>query len=148
MGRPIVVHDNFSLDRHDLAGLFSFRAATHMLGACRHFFTVVYSDLTELGDFNKNAAIDERRAAEDAREILSSLTPSTPRTTRIIFHVAPRREGRDGRLCECFARSDGELCARGNGARAVCLQLDQRALTQEMLDRAKQAVEAWLNGLQ
>ena len=32
--------------------------------------------------------------------------------------------------------------------RAVCLQLDQRALTQEMLDRAKQAVEAWVSELQ
>ena len=33
------------------SGLFSFRAAAHMLGVMpRYFFTVVYPDLTDLGD--------------------------------------------------------------------------------------------------
>jgi hypothetical protein len=31
--------------------------------------------------------------------------------------------------------------------RAVCLQLDQRSVTHEMIERAKQAVKAWANDL-
>jgi len=90
----------------------------------------------------------ERRTAEKAQEILSSLTPSTPRTDRIIFalrHAAGiATEGSVNVSREAMVNYTRAATA----LRAVCLQLDQRALTQEMLDRAKQAVGAWLNGLQ
>jgi len=41
-----------------------------------------------------------------------------------------------------------KLCARGTALRAVCLQVARQRLTQEMIDLAKLAVEAWVSELQ
>ena len=64
----------------------------------------------------------------------------------LAFQEAARRatEGSVNVSSEAMVNYAGAATA----LRAVCLQLDQRSLTEEMLDRAKKAVEAWVSELQ
>jgi len=92
---------------------------------------------------------DERKAAKEAQEIVSSLTRSTPRTDKIIFalrHAAG--VATEGSLKDLSSEAALHYVRAATALGAVCGQLDRLSLTQEMIDRAKQAVEAWVNELQ
>jgi hypothetical protein len=91
---------------------------------------------------------DEREAAKKAQEILSSLTPSTPRTDKIMFALG-RAAGiaTDGSMKDLSSEAVLHYVRAATALRAVCGQLDRQSLTQKMVDRAKQAVEAWANEL-
>ena len=88
---------------------------------------------------------DERKAAQ---EVLRSLTLSTPRTDEIIFALGRAAGiategsiGLSGKTALNYVRAATAL-------RAVCLQLDQQRLTQQMINRAKLAVDDWVSELQ
>jgi hypothetical protein len=94
------------------------------------------------------SADDERKAAEKAQEVLSSLTPSTTRTDKVIFALSHAA----GIATEGSIGLSGETAMNyvraATALRAVCFQLEKQYLTQEMIDRARQAVEAWVSELQ
>jgi len=91
---------------------------------------------------------DERGAAKKAQEILSSLTPTTPRSDQILIALgnaaAIATEGSMNVPSEAMVN----YVRAATALRAVFLQLEQKKLSQGMIDRAKQAVEAWVNELQ
>jgi hypothetical protein len=91
---------------------------------------------------------DERRAAEKAQEILSSLTPTTPHSDQILIalgHAAGiATEGSMNVPSEAMVN----YVRAATALRAVFLQLEQKKVNQGMIERAKQAVEAWLKELQ
>jgi len=91
---------------------------------------------------------DERQAAKKAEEALMSLTLSTPRTNEIVFALGRAAKiaaegsiGLSGKTALNYVRAATAL-------RAVCLQLERQRLTQEMIDHAQLAVEAWVSELQ
>jgi hypothetical protein len=91
---------------------------------------------------------DERQAAKKAEETLTSLTVSTPRTDEIIHalaHAANKATegsiGLSGETALNYVRAATAL-------RAMCWGIARQRLTQEMLDRAKLAVKAWVRELQ
>jgi len=91
---------------------------------------------------------DERGAAKKAQEILSSLTPTTPRSDQILIALgnaaAIATEGSMNVPSEAMVN----YVRAATALRAVFLQLEQKKLSQAMIDRTKQAVEAWVNELQ
>jgi hypothetical protein len=90
----------------------------------------------------------ERNAARKAEDILSSLTLSTPPADEIIFALREAASLATEVSLEVSSEAVAIYVRAATALRAVCGQLDQRSLTQEMLDRAKQAVEAWVKALQ
>ena len=91
---------------------------------------------------------DERGAAKKAQEILSSLTPTTPHSDQMLIALgnaaAIATEGSMNVPSEAMVN----YVRAATALRAVFLQLEQKKLSQGMIDRAKQAVEAWVNELQ
>ena len=91
---------------------------------------------------------DERGAAKKAQEILSSLTPTTPHSDQILIALgnaaAIATEGSMNVPSEAMV----SYVRAATALRAIFLQLEQKKLSQGMIDRAKQAVEAWVNELQ
>ena len=91
---------------------------------------------------------DKRGAAKKAQEILSSLTPTTPHSDQILIALgnaaAIATEGSMNVPSEAMVN----YVRAATALRAVCLQLEQRNLSQEMIDRAKKAVEVWVTQLQ
>lgn len=96
------------------------------------------------------ASNEERKAAEKALAVIHSLTPTTPRTDAIIFSLRyaaglARDASQPG-----FPRDAALNRLRGEAAMAlngVCALLEKRTLTLEMIDRARNAVAAWLNAI-
>ena len=90
----------------------------------------------------------ERNASSKAKDILGSLTVSTFPTDEIMLALQEAAS----RVTEGSVNVSSEAMVNYTRAatalRAVCLQLDKRSLTEEMLDRAKKAVEAWVSELQ
>ena len=90
----------------------------------------------------------ERNASSKAKDILGSLTVSTSPTDEIMLALQEAAS----RVTEGSVNVSSEAMVNDTRAatalRAVCLQLDKRSLTEEMLDRAKKAVEAWVNAPQ
>ena len=78
-------------------------------------------------------ADEERKALEQVRATLSTLTPTTPRDDAIAFDL--RYASRH--LAGAQAKSG-----------AVAVSLDRRTLTQEMIDTARLAVAAVLDQIQ
>jgi len=98
-----------------------------------------------------NANIEEeRKAAGNAKAILSWLTPSNARTDRIIFVL---RYGANVASTASLTRLESRMALntlRGEAAtslNAVCGLLDKGRLTQDMINQANRAVEAWLSAL-
>jgi hypothetical protein len=92
---------------------------------------------------------DERKSAEIARGIVSSLTPSTLRTDAMVVALRLAASTASGAIKNLSSQTAldearGEAATALNGAAGL---LHRRALMQEMIDRARTAVEAWLSGL-
>jgi hypothetical protein len=90
----------------------------------------------------------EREAARKAKDLLSSLTLSTPPAEEIIFALQEAASLATEGSLEASSEAAPNYVRAATALRAVSGQLHQRSLAQEMLDRAKQAVEAWVNALQ
>jgi hypothetical protein len=94
---------------------------------------------------------DERKAAKDAKAILGGLTPSSPRTDRIIFVLRYAANLAATNMLTRHLESKMALDAiRDEPAKslnAVCSLLERRRLTQDVVDQANRAVEGWLNAL-
>jgi hypothetical protein len=104
---------------------------------------------------------DERKAATKAQAVLSWLVPSTERTDETIFALRHAAQIAATAIQPNFSSQMALTNARHEAATAltsVCGALSfpikkrgsvdrPSALTQAMIDRAKSAVEAWLNGL-
>jgi hypothetical protein len=94
---------------------------------------------------------EERKAAKNAKAILGSLTPSSLRTDRIIFVLRYAANGAATAALILGLQTKKALDAiRDEVAKslnAVCSLLERRRLTQDVIDQANRAVEAWLNAL-
>ena len=93
---------------------------------------------------------DERKVAEDAKAVLSSLKPSTPRFKSANRHPArcpPRGDERN----ESAAFESMALVhtrdAAVNALKEVSHEWSNGTLTKEVIFGAKDAVEAWLKAL-
>ena len=92
---------------------------------------------------------DERKAAEEAKAVLRSLVPSSPRSeaklsiVRNAANVATNAIQKfSGEKDLNVARFDALMALEG-----VCGLLGKRFLVQGVIDRAQRAVEAWVNAL-
>jgi hypothetical protein len=93
---------------------------------------------------------EERKAAENARAILGTLTPSSARTNRIIFVLRYAANlAKTGTLTRLESRRalDGARIEAATALNQVCRLLDRRQLCQDAIDRARNAVVAWLEAL-
>jgi len=94
---------------------------------------------------------DERNAAKNAKTILGGLTPSSTPTDRIIFVLRYAANGAATaaliRGLECKKALDAIRDEAAKSLNAVCSLLERRRLTQDVIDQANRAVEAWLNAL-
>ena len=90
----------------------------------------------------------ERKASTKAKDILGSLTVSTSPTDEIMLALQEAASRATEGSVNVSSKAMANYTRAATALRAVCLQLDQRSLTQEMLDRAKQAVEVWVSELQ
>jgi hypothetical protein len=93
---------------------------------------------------------EERKAAENAKAILGTLTPSTAGTDRTIFvlryaaNLAKR--GTLARLESRYALDSVRIEA-ANMLNAVCRLLDRGHVPQDVIDQATKAIVAWLEAL-
>jgi hypothetical protein len=94
---------------------------------------------------------DELKAAKNAQAVLGGLTPSSTRTDRIIFVLryaanvaatAALIRGLESKKALATIREEA-----ATSLNAVCRMLDKRILTQDAIDEADRAVEAWLIAL-
>ena len=94
--------------------------------------------------------LEERKAAENAKAILGSLTPSTAGTDRTIFVLRYAanlaKKGTLARLKSRYALDVVRMEA-ANALNAVCGLLDRRHVHQDAIDQATNAVVAWLEAL-
>jgi hypothetical protein len=89
----------------------------------------------------------ERKASSKARDILGSLTISTSPTDEIMIALQEAASLATEGSVNVSSEAVVNYTRAATALRAVCLQLDQRSLTEEMLGRAKQAVEGWVSEL-
>jgi hypothetical protein len=99
-----------------------------------------------------NAKIEEeRKAGKNAKVVLGRLTPKTARTDRIIFVLRyAANVTASAALIRGLESKRALDTIREEAARslnAVCRMLDKRILTQDAIDQANRAVEAWLIAL-
>ena len=90
---------------------------------------------------------EERKAAENAKAILGTLTPSSVRTDRTIFvlrHAANLARTCSLKRLESRHDLDGEVATALN---EVCRLLDRGHVPQDATDQATNAVVAWLEAL-
>ena len=93
---------------------------------------------------------EERKAAANAKAVLGFLTPSNPRTERIIFVL---RSAANLAKTATFTRLESRRALdsiRNEAAtalNAVCGLLDRDRLTQDAIDQASRAVIDWANAL-
>jgi hypothetical protein len=93
---------------------------------------------------------DERKAIERARDTLGTLTPATPRDDAIAFelrYASRHLAGAQAKSIPSEAALNVLRAAALNALSAVAVSLDRRALTQDRIDKAQQAVAAALNQL-
>ena len=93
---------------------------------------------------------EERKAAENAKAILGTLTPSSARTDRTIFVLRYAANiAKTGTLARLETRHalDGARIEAATALNEVCGLLDRRRLPQEAIDQATNAVVAWLEAL-
>lgn len=91
---------------------------------------------------------EERKAAENAKAILSTLTPSSARTDRTIFVLRYAANlAKTGTLTRLESRHalDGARIEAASALNAVCRLLDRGHLRQD--DQATNAIVAWLEAL-
>ncbi len=91
---------------------------------------------------------DESKAARRAQEIVRSLTPSTPRTDRLIILLGHAAGIATEGSMNVSSEATLNYVRAATALRAVCYGLENQRLAQEMIDRAKQAVDAWVSELQ
>jgi hypothetical protein len=91
---------------------------------------------------------DERKAAKKAQEVVGSLTPSTPRTDKTIILLGHAAGIATEGSMNVSSEATLNYVRAATALRAVCNGLEDRRLTHEMIDRAKQAVDAWVSELQ
>jgi hypothetical protein len=95
---------------------------------------------------------EERSAAENAREVLRTITPSTPRTDEIVHRLrhaaglanAAGLQGFSSEKAVNDIRAEASIALRGV---VGSLDAEQHPLTGAMIDRAKTAVADWLTAL-
>jgi len=95
---------------------------------------------------------DERKAVERAQATLATLTPTTPRDDAIAFDLryASRLMADDAARMGGFAGEATLNDLREDAAiklNSVAVSLDRRTLTQDMIDKAREAVAAVLDQL-
>jgi hypothetical protein len=95
---------------------------------------------------------EERSAAERARVILHTLTPSAARTDEIVHKLRHAARLADSASNQVFSSEKALSDIRGEASTArkgVVGSLDtgQRTLTEAMIDRARTAVAKWLAAL-
>jgi hypothetical protein len=94
---------------------------------------------------------EERKAGDNAKAVLGWLMPETARTDRIIFILRYAANlAATGALIRGLESKKALDATREESTRslnAVCSLLDRRILTQDAIDQAKRAVEAWLSTL-
>jgi hypothetical protein len=94
---------------------------------------------------------EERKAAKNAKAVLGGLTPSSTRTDRTIFVLRYAANVAATNMLTRHLESKIALDAiRDEAAKslnAVCSLLERRRLTQDVIDQANRAVEAWLSAL-
>jgi hypothetical protein len=93
---------------------------------------------------------EERKAAENAKAILGTLTPSPAGTDRTIFALRYAanlaKRGTLARLESRYAL-DGVRVEAANALNAVCRLLDRGHVPQDGIDQATNAIVAWLEAL-
>ena len=95
---------------------------------------------------------EERSAGEKAREVLRTLTPSTPRTDEIVHRLrhatglagASSQQGFSSEKAVNDIRAEASIALKGV---VGSLDAEQHPLTETMVDRAKTAVANWLVAL-
>ena len=93
---------------------------------------------------------DERKAGENAKEILAWLKPSNAGTDRIIFVLRNAANiARTATLTRLEVRRalDSRRTEAATSLNQICSLLDRGGLTQPAIDQAVVSVEAWLNTL-
>ena len=93
---------------------------------------------------------EERKAAENAKTILGTLTPSSARTDRTIFVLRYAANlAKTGTLARLESRHalDGARIEAATALNEVCRLLDRAHLPQAAIDQATNAVVAWLEAL-
>src|SRR5215831_4361018 len=93
---------------------------------------------------------EERKAAENAKAILGTLTPSSARTDRTIFvlrHAA--NLAKTGTLARLESRHalDGARIEAAAVLNEVCRLLNRGHLPQDAIDKATNAIAVWLEAL-
>ena len=93
---------------------------------------------------------DERKAAENAKAIVGTLTPSTARSDRIIYVLRNAANlAKTATLARLESRHelDGVRMKAATALNAVCGLLERGRLTQDAIDHATNAIVAWLEAL-
>jgi hypothetical protein len=94
---------------------------------------------------------EELRAANKAKAVISVLMPSTPPAGSDVAIVVLRSAFRTAtnaiRNLSSLQSLDNVRGEVGTALLGLSHALENESLTQETIDRAKRAVEAWLNGL-
>jgi hypothetical protein len=93
---------------------------------------------------------DERKAAENAKAVLSWLTPANGRTEQIIVVLRTAANlAATATLTRLERRQalDALRNEAANSLNAVCGLLDKDLLTRDAIEEAARAVIAWLNAL-
>jgi hypothetical protein len=94
---------------------------------------------------------EERKAGENAKAVLGWLMPETARTDRIIFILRYAANlAASAALIRGLESKKALDATREESTRSlnvVCSLLERRRLTQDVIDQANRAVEAWLNAL-
>jgi hypothetical protein len=100
---------------------------------------------------NTNAKLqEERKAAENAKAMLGTLTPSTAGTDRNVFVLRYAanlaKAGTLPRLVSKHALDSARIEA-ATALNAVCRFLDRGHIPQDAIDQATNAIVAWLEAL-
>src|SRR5262245_7953392 len=93
---------------------------------------------------------EERKAAENAKAIIGTLTLSSAPTDRTIFvlrHAANLAKTGTLKRLERRQALDHARIEAASALNAVCRLLDRRHLAQDAIDRATNAIVAWLEAL-
>lgn len=100
---------------------------------------------------NTNPKLQEEcKAAENAKAILDTLTPSSARTDRTIFvlrYAANLAKTRTLARLESRHALDGARIEAATALNKVCRLLDRGPLPQAAIDQATKAIIAWLEAL-
>ena len=93
---------------------------------------------------------EERKAAENAKTILGTLTPSSARTDRTIFVLRYAANlAKTGTLARLESRHtlDDVRIEAATALNDVCRLLDRGHPPQDVVDQAMKAIVAWLEAL-